>query len=590
METLARAATFARGVPAARTPASSRARRAPVPARRARATRRRGASATAVALDDDAVASPPPPPSSSSAPTALDAKALGIERGQTLPPVPPERVHWVCDVAGVEAMRAAVLSDERNPTTAEGHPPVVGLDGEWKPGSRTPVSILQVATRADAFVVDLFATAPPDAPASDALDAFLADLLGSERIYKLGFSFGYDLSRMRASYPHLRSLRVGAGHPQPRAMIDVKQVANVASANRMNTRVGLATLTKFTLGATLSKAEQCSDWSRRPLTAAQLSYAAADAFYLCVIFDKCVFKSNGKVLTRLEEIVLLGDPREKGKHLPRKAKKAFKKQAELARRLQQQVERAGGKVLGHAQREADARDVIVDVPTTLSSVGKTVDGGRRGAARLLGSGKDVRASKGAARGAAVERWANAAVLYLSVGDPKKGTAGGKGGAFWEEDGDVLLKPSDACFAGAAEADVRVFSAASSDRIGSVAEVAAPPPEEEDVGACPLPEEEEEGEGEGGDGGCGGEAEPEAEAEAEASGDGKRPADAALLFMRRPPGPFAYCGRLEAVEGSGNGDEIGGGVGTLRVVDGAALRSSPLFHQLIGCRLLPRAPE
>ena len=161
METLARAATFARGVPAARTPASSRARRAPVPARRARATRRRGASATAVALDDDAVASPPPPPSSSSAPTALDAKALGIERGQTLPPVPPERVHWVCDVAGVEAMRAAVLSDERNPTTAEGHPPVVGLDGEWKPGSRTPVSILQVATRADAFVVDLFATAPP---------------------------------------------------------------------------------------------------------------------------------------------------------------------------------------------------------------------------------------------------------------------------------------------------------------------------------------------------------------------------------------------------------------------------------------------
>jgi hypothetical protein len=483
-----------------------------------------------------------------------------------------------------------VLSDARNPTTAEGHPPVVGLDGEWKPGSRTPVSILQVATRTDAFVVDLFATAPPDAPACDALDAFLADLLGSETVYKLGFSFGYDLTRMRASYPHLRSLRVGAGHPPARAMIDVKQVAHVASANRMNTRVGLATLTKFTLGAVLSKAEQCSDWSRRPLTAAQLSYAAADAFYLCVIFDKCAFKSNGKVLTKLEEIVLLGDPREKGKHLPRKAKKAFKKQAELARRLQKQVERAGGEVLGHAQREADARDVIVDVPATLSGVGKTVDGGRRGAARLLGGGKDVRASKGAARGAAVERWANAAVLYLSVGDPKKGTAGGKGGAFWEEDGDVLFKPSDACFAGAAEADVRVFSAASSGRIGSVADVAAPPPppedeeeeEEGDVGARPLKEEEEKEE----DGARGGEPEPEA------SGDGKRPADAALLFMRRPPGPFAYCGRLEAVEGGGggNGNGNGGGVGTLRVVDGAALRSSPVFHQLVGCRLLPCAPE
>jgi hypothetical protein len=47
----------------------------------------------------------------------------------------------------------------------------VGLDGEWKPGSRTPVSILQVATRTDAFVVDLFAVAKRDAP-DDAREAF----------------------------------------------------------------------------------------------------------------------------------------------------------------------------------------------------------------------------------------------------------------------------------------------------------------------------------------------------------------------------------------------------------------------------------
>ena len=48
--------------------------------------------------------------------------------------------------------------------------------------------------------------------------------------------------------------------------MDVKQLAYSASANRMNLRIGLATLTKFVLGATLSKQEQCSDWARRPLT------------------------------------------------------------------------------------------------------------------------------------------------------------------------------------------------------------------------------------------------------------------------------------------------------------------------------------
>ena len=81
----------------------------------------------------------------------------------------------------------------------------MGLDGEWKPGSRTPVSILQVATRTDAFVVDMFAVASATRgdDAREAFDAFLHELLRSAEVYKLGFSFGYDLTRMKASYPHL---------------------------------------------------------------------------------------------------------------------------------------------------------------------------------------------------------------------------------------------------------------------------------------------------------------------------------------------------------------------------------------------------
>jgi len=40
-------------------------------------------------------------------------------------------------------------------------------------------------------------------------------MLTSSVVFKLGFSFGYDLSRMRASYPHLASLR----GDEPSAMV-----------------------------------------------------------------------------------------------------------------------------------------------------------------------------------------------------------------------------------------------------------------------------------------------------------------------------------------------------------------------------------
>ena len=481
------------------------------------------------------------------APAALTSKALGVERGQTLPPVPGGRVHWVADAAGVAAMREAVMDPARNPTTREGYPPIVGLDGEWKPGSRTPVSILQVATRTDAFVVDMFAVAKRDAPddAREAFDAFLHELLRSAEVYKLGFSFGYDLTRMKASYPHLASLREKG---EPRAMVDVKQLAHAASANRSNLRVGLATLTKMVLGATLSKEQQCSDWSRRPLAAAQLAYAAADAFYLNLIFDKCLEKSHGKLLGSLDDIVAMGDPRAKGKHLPRKAKKALKKQAALAARL---TRGAGGGGLGApgggSGRRPDVAEVNVDFSATLASVGQAIAGGRKGVARLLSSDKDVRAAK---RGGAVERWANAAVLYLSVGAPGKKA---RAGEFWEEGerGDLFMRPDEATLEGTEAAITRTPLAACLSSARGKRVCGAEDPEAEE--ACDVA----------------------------ADDDAADDAPAALLFMRRPPGNYVFCGRLETTPGA---------PGVVRLVDAAALRQGSTFHQLVGCRLREAPPR
>jgi hypothetical protein len=80
----------------------------------------------------------------------------------------------------------------------------------------------------------------------------------------------------------------------------------------------------------------------------------------------------------------------KGKYLPRKAKKAHRKQVALAAQL---MERAGGKALGHATRARNMGDVNVDVERALGAVGAACDGGRKGALKLLSGGADVRQSK-----------------------------------------------------------------------------------------------------------------------------------------------------------------------------------------------------
>ena len=97
------------------------------------------------------------------------------------------------------------------------------------------------------------------------LDEFLGDLLSSDDIIKLGFGFGYDLSRMQRSYPNLRSVFAPAS-----SLVDVKAVTLTAFPEKIKlANAGLATVVASTLGMYIDKTEQCSDWQRRPLTSAQ---------------------------------------------------------------------------------------------------------------------------------------------------------------------------------------------------------------------------------------------------------------------------------------------------------------------------------
>jgi hypothetical protein len=117
---------------------------------------------------------------------------------------------------------------------------VVGLDCEWEPctrsGNMTPVSLLQVATRQRAFLIDMLwfcrpacyapyveertGTGDPPETLEDgqngsvagtrvlteremALSAFLSDLFAAEGVVKLGFGLANDMERLCESYPQL---------------------------------------------------------------------------------------------------------------------------------------------------------------------------------------------------------------------------------------------------------------------------------------------------------------------------------------------------------------------------------------------------
>lgn len=174
-------------------------------------------------------------------------------------------------------------------------------------------------------------------------------------------------------------------------------------------------------------------------------------------------------------------------------------------------------------------------------------------AKFLSRDKDV--PRFAKRGGAVERWGNAVVLFLSVGTPGRATRGV--GQFWEETagGDVFFIPDQASLDGAdaavAQTPLQVFCTGK--QSGNAFRC------DDRTGA----------------------AEGTAGTDTTASGKDPNEPKEALLFMRRPPGNFVFCGRLEPTD---DADEK-----ALRLVDANALRGGSAFHQLVGCRLRDGKP-
>ena len=535
----------------------------------------------------------------------LERLRTGNREGKTepFPALPPGATHWVDSVTDIERMRAAVLgppvcSGDESLSSGElasfirGSPAgkkdfgmtisanrevfenVVGIDAEWVPRSGSPVALLQIATRREAFLVDTLALCgdaenPRENPREASLNAekaaslnrFLADLFARRDVVKLGFGLEHDFSRLRRSFPgSLACVAEPARVCRSAGFVDVRALcALVFPEKRKLRKAGLAVTVASVLGAYVDKTEQCSDWARRPLAPSQVAYAAADAHVLTALFDRCAHRSAAEVAAALSDpeaplarppdaTAREGEPRDAGGGGARD-----RRDGDTLKKKKKTVPRAPRPPPGPPMSESDV----------VRAVGAAFDG-RKGVVDALTGFPEV-PSDHRRRGGGLETLASFALVFVNVHAPEAGRRRRYANEFW------VARGGDARVA----RNVRMSWFGGGGDAGSARGVAKALAEttalqEHDAFFSPT-------------------ATGDAEGGSERRTQKKK---TVLLFLRKQKGPYVCCGRLRAVAVSGGDD--GGGTGArvdFELVDTEALRASGKLEALVGDNLRePRAQE
>ena len=148
--------------------------------------------------------------------------------------------------------------------------------------------VVQLAGDAEVAVVDTLA------PGIDL--ASLGALLADEAVMKVFHAARQDIE--------IFVLRFG---DVPRPMFDTQVAAMVAG---FGDQVGYDSLVAATTGGQIDKAHRFSDWAARPLSPAQINYAAADVTHLRRVYEQLLarLEKDGRVDWVGEEMAVLGDP------------------------------------------------------------------------------------------------------------------------------------------------------------------------------------------------------------------------------------------------------------------------------------------
>ena len=95
----------------------------------------------------------------------------------------------------------------------------------------------------------------------------------------MGFAIRGDIEKLCASFPHMPCFQVFT------SVIDLYSLASIVFPNTSKyVYISLRKLCAFVLKKNLDKSQQCSPWHVRPLSKAQIEYAALDAAIVQLLF------------------------------------------------------------------------------------------------------------------------------------------------------------------------------------------------------------------------------------------------------------------------------------------------------------------
>ncbi len=169
--------------------------------------------------------------------------------------------------------------------------PFVAIDTEFlREQTFWPVlCLIQVAGPDDEIIID------PLAPGLDLKPLY--DLMSNERVTKVFHAGRQDIEIMYAKAGLI-----------PHPIFDTQVAAMVCGFGES---VSYVNLVKKVINKDLDKSSRFTDWSRRPLSEKQLTYALADVTHLCVIYQhlKAELEATDRASWLDEEMATLTDPR-----------------------------------------------------------------------------------------------------------------------------------------------------------------------------------------------------------------------------------------------------------------------------------------
>ncbi|GMI04800.1 hypothetical protein TrRE_jg8009, partial [Triparma retinervis] len=160
---------------------------------------------------------------------------------------------------------------------------VVGVDCEWRPawakGEENPVAVMQIAMGGTAYVVDM-AEMGREGPESELVSEILGGVFKNLKTIVVGFGVKGDLLKLAASFPHMSCFT------EVHNVIDLAPLGRVANPSTSpSSLTSLSKTAQVELNVRLNKGQQMSLWDRRPLTSAQVEYAAVDAAVCVRLFE-----------------------------------------------------------------------------------------------------------------------------------------------------------------------------------------------------------------------------------------------------------------------------------------------------------------